>query len=403
MLQKGSEITSISKKVNSSNINNFGNDLEFLSLYTSVVYLSDAEKLSGLIVCPDLQGRIITSAAEGLKGQSFGWINYELIGSQKILPRANFFGGEDRFWLGPEGGQFSVFFEQGVPFDLDHVHTPAPVDSESFDIESRGDDQVHLTKKMILTNYSGTTFNLKVDRVIRLLSKETAFDYLNIQPSAGIKMVAFQSENTITNIGLKDWEKASGLLSIWILGMFKASDATTVIIPLKETDDVGNYVNDTYFGKVPKDRLVLKKNTLFFKGDAQLRSKIGVSLKGVKPILGSYDATNEVLTLVQFTLHEEAQDYVNSMWEIQINPYNGDVINSYNDGPSEQGGKQLGKFYELETSSHAAALKPDESILHIHRTFHIYGTKEELDKISLKTLGVSLEVIKTVYIPTSPP
>jgi hypothetical protein len=36
----------------------------------------------------------------------FGWINRKLIASRKIQPHINVFGGEDRFWIGPEGGQF---------------------------------------------------------------------------------------------------------------------------------------------------------------------------------------------------------------------------------------------------------------------------------------------------------
>jgi hypothetical protein len=37
-------------------------------------------------------------------------------------------GGEDRFWLGPEGGQYALYFNAGDPFDLDHYNDrpPAP-------------------------------------------------------------------------------------------------------------------------------------------------------------------------------------------------------------------------------------------------------------------------------------
>ena len=41
--------------------------------------------------------------------------------------------GEDRFWLGPEGGQFALFFKKGDPFDLDHWQTPAMMDTEPFE------------------------------------------------------------------------------------------------------------------------------------------------------------------------------------------------------------------------------------------------------------------------------
>jgi hypothetical protein len=87
------------------------------------------------------------------------------------------------------------------------------------------------------------------------------------------------------------------------------------------------------------------------------------------------------------------------MWEIQDEPYAGDVVNSYNDGPPEPGAKPLGPFYEIETSSAAAALAPGESLTHVHQTFHFQGPESELDTIALATLGVSLESITAAFAP----
>jgi hypothetical protein len=39
-------------------------------------------------------------------------------------------------------------------------------------------------------------------------------------------------------------------------------------------------------------------------------------------------------------------------------------------------------------------LAPGKSIQHIHRTIHLRGTKEDLDKISMKILGKSVDAIK---------
>jgi len=85
-----------------------------------------------------------------------------------------------------------------------------------------------------------------------------------------------------------------------------------------------------------------------------------------------------------------AVDYVNSLWEMQDDPYAGDVVNSYNDGPLDGGRQALGSFYELETSSPAAALAPGESIAHAHATLHVSGHAEVLDAIAQAALGVSL-------------
>lgn len=160
---------------------------------------------------------------------------------------------------------------------------------------------------------------------------------------------------------------------------------------------LGPVVNDAYFGKVPSDRLAVKENVLFFSADGQCRSKIGLSPQRAISVLGSYDAINKVLTIVQYNKPQGAIDYVNSMWELQEHPYKGDVVNSYNDGPAGPGGKPLGPFYELETSSPAAKLKPGESITHIHRTFHLQGAEEDLDAVAKAILTVSIDEIKSAF------
>jgi hypothetical protein len=211
-------------------------------------------------------------------------------------------------------------------------------------------------------------------------------------------MVAFQSVNSITNTGKVPWKKETGLLSIWILGMFNPSPATTVVIPFRQgaVEELGPVVNDTYFGKVPPERLVVKDDALFFKCDGEYRSKIGLSPLRCKPFAGSYDAANKVLTLVLYSFNPDAFDYVNSMWEVQKEPYQGDVVNSYNDGPPAPGAKPMGPFYELETSSAAAALQPGENLQHVHRTIHFQDSEKELNKIALAALGVGIEEIKNV-------
>jgi len=214
-------------------------------------------------------------------------------------------------------------------------------------------------------------------------------------------MVAYESANRITNAGQKAWVQDTGLLSIWILCMFTPSPATTIVVPFRvgPESELGRPVNSAYFGVVPPERLVVKERAAFFSGDGQYRSKIGVGPKRARPILGSYDSTGNVLTLAQFTLPPGPAPYVNSMWEIQEDPFAGDVVNSYNDGPPSPGAKPLGPFYEIESSSPAAALAPDESLEHVHRTLHLTGPQDALDAVARATLGVSVSDI-TNALPT---
>ena len=113
---------------------NFGEDTAFLKEYTELIVLSDRQGVGKVALAPAWQGRVMTSTAGGDTGPSFGWINRELIASKKILPHINVFGGEDRFWLGPEGGQFSIFFAKGAKFELADWQTPAVIDTLPFKV-----------------------------------------------------------------------------------------------------------------------------------------------------------------------------------------------------------------------------------------------------------------------------
>lgn len=377
-------------------VGSFGDDVAFLEKHGEVIVLSDAGGGAKLAVSAAMQGRVFTSTADGDGGMSFGWINRELIASGENNPHINAFGGEDRFWLGPEGGQFSIFFKKGDTFDLAHWYTPAAVNEEAFEVTLQKKDQVVFAKSMQLKNYSGAEFKLDLERKVILLPADQIAELFGVVPGESVKTVGYQSVNKITNSGQEAWKKETGLLSVWILGMFSPSPATTVVVPFVggEEQELGPIVNDSYFGKVPADRLKVKGSTIYFSGDGKFRSKIGLTPSRAKAVLGSYDAASQALTIVQYSKPEGVTDYVNSMWEIQEKPFAGDVVNSYNDGPSEPGAKPMGPFYELETSSAAAALEPGGSLTHIHRTFHFQGDKAELDKITQKVLGVTIDEIE---------
>lgn len=378
---------------------NFGDDVSFLRQHVKVVVLTDAARQAQVAVVPQWQARIVTSTTGGDRGISYGWVNRELIASRKPVPHINVFGGEDRFWLGPEGGQYSIFFAPGASFDLEHWFTPAAIDTEPFELVSQSADRVTCRRAIELTNYSGTRLTLDVTREIRLVPVAEALSAQGVTLPKSVKGVAFESINTVRNTGSHPWRKETGLLSIWILGMFNASPAATVVVPYKSgpVSARGPVVNDTYFGKVPTDRLKIGDGAIFFRADARYRSKIGLAPQRALPRLGSYDAAARALTLVTYTFPEGATEYVNSMWEIQKAPYAGDVINSYNDGPPQPGARQMGNFYELESSSPALALAPGATASHTHRTIHLEGEEAALDAISQKVLGVRLRDVKQAF------
>ena len=377
----------------------FGDDVAFLQRHTPLIVLRDPAGQAKVALSPAWQGRVLTSTAGGDAGLSFGWINRALIASGQIQPHINVFGGEDRFWLGPEGGQFSIFFAPGAKFELGDWFTPAAIDTLPYTVAKQTSTAATFHAAFAVTNYSGTRFEVMVDREVKLLPARRVAEVLGVKAGSDLRVVGFETVNRITNTGRQPWEKKTGLLSVWILGMFNPSPATTIVVPIKPGPEpaLGARVTSDYFGRVPPDRLVVKDDVVYFSGDGNYRSKIGINPRRSKAIIGSYDAANRVLTIVQFTQPADVTEYVNSLWKIQDNPYGGDAANSYNDGAPSPGAKPLGPFYELESSSPAAALPPGKSLTHVHRTIHLSGGELSLDAMARATLGVSLQEIQDAF------
>lgn len=387
----------VKEKINGFEKGTYGYDVAFLQENNiETVELTGKGSDAKVLIAPGYQGRVMTTSAKGREGTSFGWINYRLIQSDVVSDRFNPVGGEERFWFGPEGGPFSIYFEQGKEQVFENWKVPAVIDTESFEIKKKDDESVTFTKNTSLKNASGTEFQIGIERTVSLLSGESLNTLFQADFNTKLlDVVAYQSENTITNLGKNAWTKEGGLLSVWMLCMFSPSPSTTVFIPYK-TEGQGSVVNDDYFGKVPSDRLLTEPGTVYFKIDGNYRSKIGISPQRAKELCGSYDSERKILTLVWGSLPTEQKDYVNSKWGEQDDPFAGDVINSYNDGPVEDG-SVMGPFYEIETSSPGADLQPQKSLVHIQRVVHVQGDHVEMSKLVKTLFGLELQSIASKF------
>lgn len=381
----------------------YGEARAFLASSTKLVELTN-DRGARVAICPEWQGRVMTSTCDGLEGPSFGFIHREFIERGQHDPHFNNQGAEDRMWLSPEGGQFSLWFKPGAQQTLDNWFTPPALNEGAFEIVSRNEDPFYrLTRRMQFQNASGTPFDLGVNRDVRLLNE---FDLVrlfgreatDLISSDSTKMVAYETINTITNRG-PAMTKEKGLVSIWMLGMLNASPETVVIVPYKPGPEsqLGPVVKSDYFGSVPADRLKITPEAVLFRADAAYRSKLGTSQKRARNILGSIDFAGGVLSIVHFTMPDDPtkHGYMNNMWELpQAEPYVGDVANTYNDGPPAPGKKGLGAFYEIESLSPAKALATGESLTHQHRTLHIQADPNTLAQLARLLLGVDLATVR---------
>jgi hypothetical protein len=374
----------------------FAYDLAFLKKNNKeTIVLSDAEGQAKLIIIPGWQARVMTSTASGDSGFSYGWINYKLIESGEFIPHMNAFGGEERVWLGPEGGPYSVYFAPGVKQEFANWFVPSVLDTAGFELISKSETKASFRRIFSLTNYSGTEIHACIQRSVSLLDRNETDSLFGIKIPEGVKNTTYKSENQLMNHGEIEWNQKNGLLSIWMLSMLTPSPGVTIFIPYNEKG-VGPVVNDDYFGKVPGDRLKSENGIIWFKADGKFRSKIGIPPERATNYAGSYDSDNNILTVLCCDIPAGNTMYLNSKWGEQKDPFSGDVINAYNDGPVEDG-SQMGPFYELESSSPGAVLKKAESLIHTQVISHFEGNPASLSEITENLFGVTVEQINSAF------
>lgn len=363
----------------------YGYELNFLQDNgVETVELCSTDGCARVLTVPSWQGRVVTSAAEGLEGASFGWINHKFIAEGKLNPQFNNWGGEERFWLGPEGGANSWFFAPGAEQTFPNWKVPSPFDTDAFEFTRPDSSSVCFSRDVVLDNACGIRFEIGMRRLVHLLGRHDIEGITGALPE-DVSAVAYSSENTVCNNGTAAWDECSGMPSVWMLGMINPSETTTVFIPYNPQGD-GPVVKDDYFGKIPADRLSIRDGFILFKIDGRLRTKLGLSATRSLGLVGAYDPEQGLLTILKTAVPAPGSRYVNSQWGEQTDAFGGDALNSYNDGPTEDG-TVMGPFYEIETSSEAAALAPGESLTHCQTTLHLQGSPASLRQIIACVFG----------------
>ena len=370
---------------NTSIMGTYAYDIAFLNGEgIETVELISQDGLSRIATVPAWQGRVATSTSRGGDGDSYGWLNHAFIAAGETSPQFNNYGGEERFWLGPEGGEGSWFFAPGAEQIFPHWVVPAPFDTDSFQVTDRTQGSVTYLGEAKLRNARNLLRSIRMQRKVTLLEKEALERLIGPVPD-GVSLVAYSSNNAITNDGDFAWNEESGMPSVWMLGMFSPSETTTVFIPYNPEGE-GPLVKDDYFGPMPEGRLRTDKGFILFTIDGKYRSKIGLSAGRSLGLIGAFDPVKGLLTILKTDLPAPGERYVNSQWGKQEDAFGGDALNAYNDGPTEDG-TLMGPFFEMESSSPAAALSPGQTLVHSQTTIHIAGPNDLLKQVIVQVFG----------------
>jgi len=360
----------------------FSRDVQFLKEFADAVVL-EAPGGGKVVVSPKLTGRVMTSAFSDNE-PGFGLVNREAITRPPVARGFNNYGGEDRLWLAPEGGPYGLFFDPGAKQELANWYVPPAMDGGVRTPTGQDAASVSFHERIALQNVEGVKFDLSIDRKVEALAKDELEKLLGAALPEGARFVAFRTTNKVTNEA-KAALPADALVAPWILGQFRPSPKTTVLLPYKGAEDV---IKKDYFGVVPPDRLALLPEgdggVARFKGDAQLRSKIGVSAAGALGWLGAWDAQRQVLTLVNHSLPPAGAVVPDCNWtDPNSRAKSGDVATSYNHGEEP-------RFFELESIGPALGAAPKSSVTQVQTTIHLAAEPAALAEIAKKLLRAKL-------------
>jgi hypothetical protein len=367
----------------------FEEDIDFLKKYDKPIVLSAENNRAKIAVSAKHQGRVFTSTFMGDAGISNGWINYEAIKNNK-----SGVGGEDRFWLAPIGSQFSLFYPKEKTIEEKNWRLPPAITRGGAKVIKQNKVSVEFEKSYVVESHIGTKFSAKLNRTVTLFTDKQIQQSLNLLLPSSVNRVGFESANKLTNVG-EDWDEKTGLITPWILGMFKGHDDAVAVFPLaKKAGSKSNI--PSYLYPLNDNRIIEKNAVVYFKVDGRYRSKIGVKAEQTKPIMGYFNSKTTVLTIVTFSF-EDGKLYPDAQESFVNHPYKGDVISSYNHGAMDGSVLSTSTFFELESSAQVLPLKTNEAITHRHQTYHFSGPYSEVNDVSLKLLGTSLKEITSVF------
>jgi len=338
----------------------------------------------GFVYSAELQGRVMTSAVD-LSEPGLGYWDVATIDSRNEESSFHNHGGEERFWIGPEGSRFSFYFDPNAAFTRELWRVPDDLNRGAFREVGPG----QLEREISLSNRMGSQFHMLVERHLQAVDREEVEQLIGELP-AGTLWTGFSSANTVTNSGDAAWTAEGGLPAIWLAGMFLPGKSSWAILPFR-TDrvdpDQGPAIRTEYFGELDDKRLRMGSNFALFRTDAKFTSKVGILRNRAVPIQAAYNPKTRTLTLVQFGPIEANAPYVDERWRVDGDPYYGDVVNSYNHGGPEP-------FFELESSSPALALAPGESHTHHSMTLHLrFDSDDKLAEVARTALGIDWQQV----------
>lgn len=376
----------------------FGRDLDmFAKCDVKILLLRDGN--AAVAVSPENQGTVLTATLSGENGPSLGWFDRELVAMRQKQASKSPLGGLDRLFVGPEGGEFSIYFPDGASFSESSYVVPAELCSEKWETVSASKTRARFARDAEFVNALGTRMKARLDREVTLLTRANVAEILGVEIPDALEVVAYQSLNRITNFGKTDWSEKSGLLNLDVATSMPANRKVNVFVPYRQGSaaEFGDIFRDNCqqaSGIIDSGRLLVTKDFIRMKADGRSIAGVGVSPKRSEGIALSYDAANNILTVITYIRPATQRAYLQNSWRTAGGQFEGDALSVYSNGPIARTSLAAPAYYKIATFSPALNLKSGQSQIHVRRTFHFRGSEFDLGLLAYKLASISIEQLR---------
>ena len=321
--------------------------LNYLIQKTQVVELCNQLGVR-IAVCPEWNGRVLTSTCDGLEGDSFGGVNVQAIDAERFED----FGGEDHWTISPL------------------VH--------SFTVETIRENKAVLQRTIQMADANGTTAEFQLSRAISLLSRQnigTLFGDVitDSLERDDVSVVGFCTENTVRS-------QENVCVASRLRGMFNANPNAVIIlsIPPDSFASASSLVDIDYLGGSPHGRIRHLPQTLLVRADGQRHCRITMPFSFSSSIIGAVEFRLGTLTLWTCDLPGDSEE---------------DMVRIYNHGRSHVSESDLAAYYEMNCFSAPQELQPDNSLTYCQSILHLNADNTILDDLVQQIFEVSLAEI----------
>jgi len=367
----------------------------FLESKTHVIELIN-EFGARVAVCPDWNGRVMTSSCDGIDGDSFGLIRVKEI--ETIDPHSSYlaYGGEVQFSLSPRNGPCGL---HGTA----HGYCEGP-----FEIDSAPTEPILRMRRVLhIRNQIGMHFDLNIRRTVKLLNAGDVQDIFghDIEDAISqenVSYVAYEAGSTVINVG-QPLHRDKGLFSIRARSMFNAGPNVIVIIPFRRlVDEFGGGEHSDlelyYYGRSPRGMLRQLNGNILLHADGRRHCAVLVPKTQAQPVYGSIDYRAGVLTIVRFNLPNEPErfEYLSdrpTKQSQETTPCTESVLHVYNSGDAPDTGQLTSPYYAFDAFSPTAELAHGESLSHVQATVHVSADSKTLDYLIQKIFAANYEQV----------